>query len=289
MLDRLMGAFLVEREIITKNQLAEIIKAQQSKRAKLGVVAVSEKLMTIAQAEQVNALQASMDMRFGDIAVEKGYLTNAQVERLLQLQGNSYLSFIQCAVDLGVITMEQVVDLERDYRNYLGVTETDMFEMKTGNIEKIVPIFLHTGNEVYKGIFTMAIKALYRLVDSHVWIGKSYVANSIRDQDIGYQHFHGDVKGAVAISGNYEDIQKMAVGYTKEEFIETREDALDAVCELINCINGLYATEQSKSDVKIELEPPDYNVAFKGMEHDGIAVMPVYICGGEVKLMVSIV
>lgn len=289
MLDRLMGAFLVEREIITKNQLADIIKIQDANRAKLGVVAVSEKLMTIAQAEQVNALQASMDMRFGDIAVEKGYLTNNQVERLLQLQGNSYMAFVQAAVDCGALTMDRIPELEKEYQTYLGVTEIDMVEMKTGNIEKILPIFLHTGNEIYNGIFTMAIKTFYRLVDSHVWIGKSYVANAIRDEVIGYQHFEGDVKGAVAISGKYNDIQKMAVGYTKEEFIETREDALDAICELINCINGLYASEQSRHEVRMELEPPDFCVSFKGLDYEAIAVMPVHICGGEIKLMVRIV
>ena len=80
----------------------------------------------------------------------------------------------------------------------------------------------------------------------------------------------------------------MAKAYTKEEFIETREDALDAICELINCINGLYATEQSLKDIKLELEPPVFSVTFTEANCDEILVMPVYICQGEVKYLIAI-
>jgi len=283
-----MGAFMVERGLMTKNQLDQVIKAQESNRAKLGVVAVSEKLMTIAQAEQVNALQASMDMRFGDIAVEKGYLTDAQVERLLKLQGNSYMAFVQAVVDLGILPMEKIPEIEKEYETYVGATAIDMVELKTDNIDSIVPLFLHTGNETYKGIFSMAIKALYRLVDTHVYIGKTYTVDTVREEVIGYQHFHGDVSGVLAISGKYENIKKMAIAYTKEEFIETREDALDAICELINCINGLYASEQSRNDSKIELEPPNFSVNFAQITSDEMIVMPVYIAGGEIKYIIAV-
>ena len=77
-------------------------------------------------------------------------------------------------------------------------------------------------------------------------------------------------------------------GYTKEEFIETEEDALDAVCELINCMNGLYASEKSSNGTSfIELEPPEFFIDFSEAKSDFIDVMPVFICGGEVKLFIS--
>ena len=80
----------------------------------------------------------------------------------------------------------------------------------------------------------------------------------------------------------------MAIAYTKEEFIETKEDALDAVCELINCINGLYASEQSRNDSKIELEPPNFSVNFAQATSDEMIVMPVYIAGGEIKYIIAV-
>ena len=56
MLDRLIGAYLVEQGVLTKSQLVQVYSKQESDRAKLGVIAVAEKMMTIAQAEQVNML-----------------------------------------------------------------------------------------------------------------------------------------------------------------------------------------------------------------------------------------
>ncbi|SFU53717.1 chemotaxis protein CheX [Butyrivibrio sp. INlla21] len=288
MFDRLIGVYLLEQGLLDKNQIAEAYRLQESNRAKLGVIAVSEKLMSIAQAEQVNAMQASMDKRFGDIAVERGYLSETQVSRLLELQGNSYLAFIQAIVDLGYLSMEKLREVEEDYQVLHGFTESDMSALKSGDVERIVPIFLATDDPVYRAMFSMGIKNMYRLVDNHIFVGKAYKVSTIKDEVLGVQKFHGDQKAVVAISGKYEDVQRMAIAYTKEEFIETKEDALDAICELINCINGLYATEQSRNDTRIELEPPNFYVSFPEASCEEIMVMPIYICGGEVKYLIAI-
>ncbi len=288
MLDRLIGRYLVDHNRINQSQLEQIYDAQESKRAKLGVIAVTEKMMSIAQAEQVNALQASMDKRFGDIAIEKGYLTEPQVTRLLELQGNVYLTFVQSAVDLGFLTMEQLEEAEKEFQAEHGYTETDMATLKSGDVEKIVPIFLGTDSPQYREMLSMGVKNMYRLVDSHIYIGKAYKTNSVKEEVLGYQKFHGDQNAFVGIAGRYEDVQKMAKAYTMEDFIETREDALDAVCELINCINGLYATAQSQKEIKIELDPPNFAVTFKEVKSDEIIVLPVYISGGQIKYLLTI-
>ena len=288
MLDRLIGNFLVEQGFMTRTQLIEAYKLQESNRVKLGVIAVAEKLMTIAQAEQVNTLQSTMDRKFGDIAIEKGYLTQAQVTRLLELQGNAYLAFLQAVVDLGILTMEKLESAEADYQKAHGFTESDMAALKTGEVDQAVPIFLGTDDPVYRAMFSMGIKNMYRLVDTHVYIGKAYTARAIKDEVLGYQAFHGDQQAVVAISGKYDDVRKMAISYTKEEFIETREDALDAICELINCINGLYATEKSKQETRIELDPPNFNVSYAEALSEEMMVLPVFICGGEVKYIIAV-
>ena len=288
MLDRLLGNYLVDQGLLTKMQLAEVYRRQDAGRAKLGVIAVAEKLMTIAQAEQVNTLQSSMDKRFGDIAIERGYLNEAQVSRLLELQGNNYLIFLQSIVDLGFLTMERLEAAEEEYQKLHGFTESDMSALKTGDVEQAVPVFLHTDDPFYKKMFSMGIKNLYRLADIHVYIGKTYTSSAIKDEVLGYQTFHGQQNGAVALSGKYEDVRKLAIAYTKEEFIETREDALDASCELINCINGLYATEESKQDVRIDLDPPNFSVSFAEATGEEMVVMPIYVCGGEVKYIIAV-
>jgi hypothetical protein len=288
MFDRLIGVYLVEKGLLDKNQLAEAYRIQESNCAKLGVIAVAEKLMTIAQAEQVNAMQASMDKRFGDIAIERGYLSETQVSRLVELQGNPYLAFIQALTDMGCISMAKLTDLEEEYQKLHGFTESDMAILKSGDVEKIVPLFLETDDPDYRSMFSMGVKNMYRLVDNHIYVGKAYKEKSLKDEVLGYQKFHGDENAFVGIAGKFEDVQKIAIAYTKDEFVETKEDALDAICELINCINGLYVTEQSRIDKYIELEPPNFSLSFPETCSDELMVMPVYICGGEVKYLIAV-
>ena len=182
MFDRLIGVYLVEKGLLDKSQLEKAYQIQESNCAKLGVIAVAEKLMTIAQAEQVNAMQASMDKRFGDIAIERGYLTDTQVSRLVELQGNPYLAFIQALTDMDCISMSKLAEVEEEYQKLHGFTESDMATLKSGDVEKIVPLFLETEDPIYRGMFSMGIKNMYRLVDSHVFVGKAYKTKNIKDE-----------------------------------------------------------------------------------------------------------
>ena len=52
------GDYLLERNIISQSQLEEVMKQEQTSRAKLGLIAVAEKLLTTKQAEELNELQS---------------------------------------------------------------------------------------------------------------------------------------------------------------------------------------------------------------------------------------
>lgn len=288
MFDRIMGRYLLDNGKVTKEQLAGVYQIQESKRAKLGVIAVTEKLMTVAQAEEINALQATKDKRFGDLAIERGYLTNIQVGRLLSLQGDEFLTFTSAIVERGLMSLEEINQAINQYQREKNLTDTEMDSLKHGDIEVIARVFLDTDDPDCILLFTYGIKNWYRLVDTHVAIGPAEKIHDIKEECVSYQRFHGDVNAIVAIAGKDADIQKMAKSYTKEEFIETSEDALDAMCELINCINGLYATEKSNQGVKIELEPPMFITKFAELSGDEIYEIPIYGSDSEVYLIVSV-
>ena len=75
--------------------------------------------------------------------------------------------------------MEKLEELEKEYQENHGYTETDMSVLKSGDIEKIVQIFLETDNNNYRNMFTMGIKNMYRLVDNHLYIGKQNGKNRL--------------------------------------------------------------------------------------------------------------
>lgn len=287
MFDRILGRFLVDSQCITEEHLQEVMKTQDSIRVKLGVIAVSEKLMSIAQTDEINVLQASMDKRFGDLAVEKGYLTEAQVSRLLSLQGNEYLIFIQTLIDKGFMNMQEIESALEEYQKSNGFMESEINALKSGDIDRIVPIFLLMDNILCRKLFVLGVKTIYRLVDNHVTIGKSYMLDSLEAETIGFQKLVGMHEVFTGIAGKAESIKKIAIAYTKEEFIETNDDALDAVCELINCVNGILATDLSRERVGVELEPPIYSDLRQVISGEELYVLPLVVCGENIELIVS--
>lgn len=288
MFDRIIGKYLLEKGRLTKEQLSTVYDIQESKRAKLGVIAVSEKLMTVAQAEEINALQATMDKRFGDLAIERGYITEIQLGYLLSLQQNEFMTFTSALVEKKLMTLEEVDQMIREYQQEKGYSDGQMTILKNCDVDFIVPIFTGSDDEEYNAIFKYGIKNIYRLVDTHLYIGSVYTTTNAKAECIAYQSFGGDISATVALIGKDADLQKMAKSYTKEEFIETEEDALDAMCELINCINGLYATDRSKKGKKIDLEPPYFITKFGEVDGSELKVMPVYCADAEVLLVVSV-
>lgn len=287
MFDRIMGKYLLDKGDITKAQLYTVYQVQDSRRARLGVIAVTEKLMTVAQAEEINALQATKDKRFGDLAVERGYITEIQLGYLLSLQGNEFQTFTTALIDKKIMTLEGVDSVLRRYQEEHALSDEQMTALQNGDPDYIVPLFTGTDDEEYNALFRYGVKNIYRLVDTHVSIDNVYSVTNIKEECIAYQCFSGDVKATVALVGKNEDLQKMAKSYTKEEFIETEEDALDAMCELINCINGLYATDRSKQGKKIELDPPYFVTKFGEIDGDDLRVMTISCCDAEVKLVVA--
>ncbi len=288
MFDRIMGRYLVKTGKVTKEQLSAVYKIQEIKRAKLGVIAVTEKLMTVAQAEEINALQATMDQRFGDLAIERGYLNNIQVGRLLSLQEDEFLTFTSAIIERGIMSLEEISNCINRYQEENNLTDKQLEDLEHENINAVAGIYLDTQDAEYISLFTYGIKNFYRLVDAHVSVEHASTVRSLRAECISYQQFHGDINATVAIMGSDADIQHMAKSYTKEEFIETKEDALDAMCELINCIDGLYATEKSKSDMHIELEPPMFHTKFAEISGSELHVIPIYSGDSKIDFVVSV-
>jgi CheY-specific phosphatase CheX len=63
----------------------------------------------------------------------------------------------------------------------------------------------------------------------------------------------------LALGCESDELLALAIPYGKEEFASLDADALDAVCEFINCTNGLYASKLSQENIELEMLPPSCN------------------------------
>ncbi|MBO4776303.1 MAG: chemotaxis protein CheX [Lachnospiraceae bacterium] len=286
MISRLFGAYLVKEGKLTEAQLETVFETMRKVRVKLGLIAVSEKLMTTQQSDEVNRLQAIVDKRFGDIAVEKGYLTEEQVSRLLGLQGNQYLSFVQSIVDNDFMQMDDIESALAAYQNENGFTLTDIESLKSGDSDRIIPLFLPNNITEYQTEHILVcIRTLIRLIDSEIYVGKGFVTDFYEAPYFALQSLDGDNKASMAFSGEGNNILKIADAFAGESFDKVDEDSLDSVAEFINCVNGLFATKVNSSFM-IDMLPPEYSTS-KAMFSGKILVLPVYVQGLKVDLISS--
>lgn len=288
MVSSILGNYLVDKGVLTKEQFDNVIAEKKKVRVKLGLIAVAEGLMTAEEAEVVNMLQTAMDKRFGDIAVEKGYLNEGQVETLLKKQGNGYLAFAQAMENLQIMTLEQLADHMANFQQENNFTASDMDDLKSDDVDRILPLYLDNDCQKYLDLVGTAFRTIMRCVDTDIYPGKAYVTDFCAANNGAIQYVEGEPDYICAMVGMGDALLPVASIFGREEFPEVNMDALDAIGELLNCISGLYATALSQSGVETELYPPEYSNDIKAVTSDEMLILPIHVRGKQVDLAVAI-
>lgn len=286
MVSYLLGNYMVEVGLMTKSQLKYVLSVQEKIRVKMGLIAVSEGMLTLEQADAINRMQQVMDKRFGDIAVEKGYLTEAQVGNLLKMQGNEYLTFAQTLVDEKIVSMDRLQTILKDYQTENGFTNTEMEAIKSGDPEKIAPLFLPPEAEAYQDVAVVVLKALIRCIDRQAYPLYGKMTNSFDPIMPVTQELTGTEYWKVGFSDEEGGLCAIASMFAKEDYKIVDEDVQDAVGEFLNCVSGLFATAKSNKNINLELMPPVLGTSGSVTGND-ILVMPFGVCGATVNFIVT--
>ena len=80
----------------------------------------------------------------------------------------------------------------------------------------------------------------------------------------------------------------MASAYAEETFNVVDEDALDAIGEVTNCINGLCATALEHMDSTLDLCPPEYSTEVEAVVSDEMLVLPLRVLGNKLDFVIAL-
>lgn len=294
------GQYLVNKGVLTLEQYNEIISDSKSTKVKMGFLAVEEGVMTSEQAEEVNMLQQTQDRRFGDIAIEKGYLTENQVAGLLKKQGDEYLLFVQALVDRDILSLEGIQKEINAYKKSNRFTALDIEAIKSGDIDRIVPVFTRDDSipPLVKDYVALTARNLVRFIDSRFQMEQIERADLYESAYMATQELDGDYKLLTGFCGDQEGLKLIGECFIKREYAELNLeemdildvlDILDAACEFLNCNNGLYATRVSKEDVDLDMCPPEMRDFHSEIHSDGnMYKVSFYIKGKKVDLIICI-
>lgn len=285
------GKYLQDKGLITAQQYKELLEEIKSARLRMGLLAIINGMMTEAQAEEVNQLQQMQDRRFGDIAVDKGYLTDEQVSSLLKMQGDQYLLFVQALNDHEYLNLEDIQKELNAFKKNQRFSALDLDFIKSSDLDKIVPVFTKESSipPVMKDYIALMARNVVRFIDTELRLEQVERINSYKAPFMASQELEGEFNFFVGFSGEEEAILAAASRFGKEEFDRIDEDSLDAICEFINCNNGLYASKLSEEEVDLELLPPAMYTKEMKIQTDGpMYKMPMYISGKKLELVICL-
>jgi len=288
MFSQLFGKYLVGKGILTTEDYKELIQKQLGVRVKMGTIAVAEGLLTEEQTEMINNLQKQFDKRFGDIAIEKKLLTEEQVISLLKKQGNPSMQFIEVLLDSGKITISQMDNEFAAFQKDNGFSNDDMSALKRDDIDALVPIFAFSSKPYVTDLVSLMLRNINRFVSRDFYVGKIEHVDSLEYKCLAGQKTVSahDIQLALAACDSADAFLKVASAFSGETYTAVGEDAYDAVCEFINCNSGLFAAEQSKKNVDLDMEPV---YAYENQQIKGDCyVLPIYVEDCEVKLVVAV-
>ena len=75
--------------------------------------------------------------------------------------------------------MDKIQLVLRSYQVENGLTNTELEAIKSGDIDKIVPLFLPQGADEYQEIVTVALKTIVRCIDRHAYPFSGTLTNAV--------------------------------------------------------------------------------------------------------------
>lgn len=257
MFAQLFGYYLLDKNIISTEQLNEALVNKNIYKARLGSLFMESGYMTPEQVEYVHREQRKFDKNMGDLAVFLGFLTRAQMEELLEKQNGGDMALAEALVSKGYITPAEHDNLLKAYRQELGLTSdlSDQNNLKR-DIISIYGLEDKENSDTYADYASLFVRNSIRFVgDDFAFTGFNPVKDTEQECMI-IQDIKGNSSLRTAICGSQKAFNAFAARCAGKDALDcTNRD----VADFLNLQNGLYAANAFASDSsRLSLGKLDY-------------------------------
>ena len=250
MSNKFFGQYLLEKGVISKEQLLTAIDVQQTSNLTLGTIAINKGYLTEGQAELINLEQQRTDQRFGSLAVSMGYLEGKQVSELFIYQQRKRKFF-------GEILVEQQIF---DKTVLLEHLEAHADLKKQSALMLDGAIYAHQYGKLIADIIGTTVRLFLRIAKMNIQVS-----------DIIFEPVVLQAK-QLAFSQEAELPEKIKIGYIMGDKLtgavannflnidvsDNPEVSQDAVCEFLNMVLGNALAGHCKNGHTV-LAPPAIN------------------------------
>jgi CheY-specific phosphatase CheX len=275
------GEFLLDRLVITREQLLEALELQEYRNVKFGSLAVRQGYLKEEQVQQISELQKTQDMRFGDLVVAKGWMKPEQVQEILTLQKNSYLYLGEALLELGYVARDA---LERE----LATFQEEQSRFRTDQV--VLPNGIE-GAEILHVAVDLTRKFFVRVVGVLIKVGAGEALGSDKLNEGEYHlsvsvKFKGWKEVQYVLSVSSDLAVAIASRILKEDATRESEEMVeDAVKEFCNMVCGNTAAKLAQQGISVDIEPPESDPLLTVPAKNGVVVVfPVRIGEGKVDI-----
>jgi CheY-specific phosphatase CheX len=289
MFNQYFGQYLLKKQILTAEQLHDVLVHEHLARPKLGVLAIDAGHMTAEEVEEVNKLQHTMDKKFGEIAISRGYLTTDQLEGLLGSQQIRRLNLSQALIDKGYLTLAQLESALEKYKQDNRLTSGQLDSLYNADSGGIVRTFLDFSAagpdaDMLYNYVALVLRAILRflseepIIDFNQPPAQGFLVS---------QNITGNVSLSTGLVMSDALLQEMASRYSGEKITAVNEFALDCISEFLNETNGIFAVNMSDQGLELDLEPPQKGkVGYSPAQ--GVFRIPLYSSDGLIDLYIAL-
>lgn len=288
MINRLFGNYLVEKQILSQDQLDDLLPVQKDFKAEAATIAVINKVLTSTAAQELLDRIDAENERFGETAIEAGYLTDEKLDEVLTYQSNAFMKFVQSLLNRGTFSLEQINSFLDEFQQKGGYNDAQLSSLIHDDLEECINIFVPLKSAQLKEFILTLVQTIRRLIDSDAYLDKAYTARSLQLDKYACQMIVGDMHMKVYISAPDNDLLAIANHFTGDTYDAVDEDALDNVGEFINCVNGLFATNLSYDDVTIDMNSPEYSVDGPFISNEKLYVIPIHANGYNFRAILEV-
>lgn len=287
------GNFLLNKGVITPEQLIDILKIQSTTHKKLGTLAIHAGYMSASEVEDVFITQTHYDKLFGELAVELGYLTEDQVNELLALQLPNYMLLGQILIDQNIINHTELENLITEYQSVYEIYDLELIEEQKHMVDKLLADFYLPEDlphaEYILSYLTLLFNDLVRFIGEDFSTLNIMALPEVPTNFCIYQEVEGSFSFMSALDMERETAITFASRYIKEELDEFDEYVTASMEDFLNLHNGLYSVNMSNDhSMELHLQPP--------MEHKGELLstdcpsylLPIIFSFGTVNFIFSV-
>jgi CheY-specific phosphatase CheX len=272
---KFIGQFLLERGVITREQLLLATELQEQRNRPLGAYAVDRGYLTPAQAEQINREQQVTDRRFGELALSMGLLNDAQINDVLTLQKQGRIRIGEALVAGGALDAAT-------FEEHFAAFQADQAIYQTGQVE------LPDGTpftEFVRVCVDLSEKLLLRVAGLTAKRGLAVPRADVASPElltisIG---FSGSASVQFAFSASKDVATAIARRLLGPALALSDELVIDALKEFCNVVCGNICGKLSQPEKPLEIGPPEDGLAERRPDQKSLLV-PLHLPDGHFEL-----